>query len=602
MNKFKKILLGALSVLTLGLVAVTGAKVNAVEVAGTDYWELYRSDSSSVVNTGDYFTYSMDSKNQTVTNTNVFTKHDGTSLANLNLNFQIASSGSLSFTTGDFSDGYILEILMVGNKNNSNVKLNDVNLSNVGANNLEKVTASLTKSTEYTLTKGANGNYIHYVCVYKAIVSSNSYTLNYDANGHGTAPNSIDDVKALSSEMLSQSISADNYRFDGWYMEKSCVTKATTNTNLDDYAPNGVVTLYAKWIQTKTISFYDVENTETAIKNETYDYDSTIDYEPVKENATFAGWYTDIELTNQLTSLKVGESTPSSLYAKFDTLSYTGNPNSLTSSYLDGNYVPTTPVSGKTNLTGLNFYLTKDLCKQTIKINSINTNVIYLGGTGSPTNGRALGFNSTSKGILKVNVFATGDRAWGIYDVNSGSDCFVSNTLSKDVVHEIQVNVEADNTYEIYCKNNKCYIVSAEFIPVTITPAQDAKINVTPFIQKAVVGDYTYVRFITIVSGVNAFNASDLEFTVTMDYAQENVDDKTITYVPFVVNRITNNGETYVDGGITFNNATKPTEYYVVKVLRFTTANFDGNSVYSKVTFNGNTYTSDVETIGKELD
>ena len=46
MNKFKKILLGALSVLTLGLVAVTGAKVNATDV--TDIYNFTIDDFSGV--------------------------------------------------------------------------------------------------------------------------------------------------------------------------------------------------------------------------------------------------------------------------------------------------------------------------------------------------------------------------------------------------------------------------------------------------------------------------------------------------------------------------------------------------------------------------
>ena len=498
MNKFKKILLGAVSVLTLGLFVVTGNKVTAAEVAGTDYWELYRSGDSTTVNTNNYFTLSeLTDKSQTVTNTSGFTKHDGTALANLNRNWQIASGDSkkITFTTGDNADGYTLEILMVGNKANSNVLLNGNSLANVNATNLEKVTSSLNKSTEYTISKGTNSNYIHYICVYKAIVSSSSYTLNYDSNGHGTAPDSVSDVNALTSTLLNKTITGvDGYRFDGWYMDSSCQTAATTNTNLDSYAANSAVTLYAKWVQVKNISFYDPEDTTTAIKTESFDYGVSIGYVPTKENATFEGWYTDVELTNPLSSLVVGESTPTTLYAKLTSLSYSGNPNALNATYLEGAYVPTTAVASKTNLTGLNFFLMKDLYKQTIQINNTNTNVINLGGTGSPSTSRTLGFNAQAKGILKVQVYATGDRQWAVYDTESKADIFVSETLVKNEVHEIVVNLDANKTYEIYCKNNKCYIVSAVFIETSVS---------TPVLEQQENANNTAIRYIATLSNVS---------------------------------------------------------------------------------------------------
>lgn len=127
--------------------------------------------------------------------------------------------------------------------------------------------------------------------------------------------------------------------------------------------------------------------------------------------------------------------------------------------------------------------------------------------------------------------------------------------------------------------------------------------TVTPLVQKAVDTEngYTYVRFVTIIKGVEEIDATDVTFSVTMDYADTSKADKTNAYTPYVVKKITQNGETYTAEVDTvshsFDNSVNPTEYYVVYVLRLTTSKFSGNSIYATTTFNGDSYDSSSVTI-----
>ena len=125
--------------------------------------------------------------------------------------------------------------------------------------------------------------------------------------------------------------------------------------------------------------------------------------------------------------------------------------------------------------------------------------------------------------------------------------------------------------------------------------------SVTPLVQTAEDETYTYVRFITIVKGVEEFDASAVTFSVTMDYAEDGKADKTKIYTPYVAKKITSNGNTYVADvnsvSHTFDNASNPTEYYIVYVLRLTTSKFIGNRIYATTTFGGTDYTSSTVTI-----
>ena len=72
-----------------------------------------------------------------------------------------------------------------------------------------------------------------------------TYTLSYDVNGHGTAPNSVDVSTITSSEL--PNLTAEGFKFGGWYYEAACTNKVTAGTALTT-----AKTIYAKWTQNNT--------------------------------------------------------------------------------------------------------------------------------------------------------------------------------------------------------------------------------------------------------------------------------------------------------------------------------------------------------------
>ena len=246
---------------------------------------------------------------------------------------------------------------------------------------------------------------------------------------------------------------------------------------------------------------------------------------------------------------------------------------------------------------------------------SINVNNIFTvmsGVRGYSTNGIAtrgnfttssrcvkIDLNGQTNGVIVAKMTVGGNSARSAKMIEaSGAEvaCTSGNNSWTDAesndyeIRTIEYSVTGDNTYYLG-GNNSMRIFDVEFIPE----------SVNALAQKAVVDEYTYVRFVSIIKGVDEIDASDVTFSVTMEYADTSKDDKTVNYTPYVVKKITQSGETYTAtvGGNThsFDNSVNPTEYYVVFVLRLTTSKFSGNSVYATTTFGGNPYDSKPITI-----
>lgn len=155
-----------------------------------------------------------------------------------------------------------------------------------------------------------------------------TYTLTFNTNGGST----IADV--IKEEGTSVSLSAykptkSGYTFDGWYLD-SALTKNVTIVTL-----NANTTIYAKWkvkstdgggggggggggapAEKHTITFKNSDGTE--IDSAKYESGTMVDlvkHIPEKDGYKFEGWYTDAELTNKVTSIKLTDDT--TLYAKW---------------------------------------------------------------------------------------------------------------------------------------------------------------------------------------------------------------------------------------------------------------------------------------------
>ncbi len=82
------------------------------------------------------------------------------------------------------------------------------------------------------------------------ILDSLNFKVFFDANGHGTAPSTVEVGYGKTVSDLAN-LSAEGYVFEGWYTDSGLTSPFTS-----DSAIRGQTTLYAKWsIQTLTVSF-----------------------------------------------------------------------------------------------------------------------------------------------------------------------------------------------------------------------------------------------------------------------------------------------------------------------------------------------------------
>ena len=161
------------------------------------------------------------------------------------------------------------------------------------------------------------------------------YTVTFDANGHGTAPESK--KVAAGGAVYENMANVEGYVFDGWYLDKAGTQKYNEDTI------NADTILYAKWraAQTCKITFdnqgYGDMLEDKYIEKGEKLYTNTTDYEN-NEDYKFYGWFLDQECTTKAIGVSVNEDT--TLYAcwrkegdtvtlSFDAGGKTENPESI---------------------------------------------------------------------------------------------------------------------------------------------------------------------------------------------------------------------------------------------------------------------------------
>ena len=117
------------------------------------------------------------------------------------------------------------------------------------------------------------------------------------------------------------------------------------------------------------------------------------------------------------------------------------------------------------------------------------------------------------------------------------------------------------------------------------------KVQIIPLQQEAIDGDYTYVRFVFILSGYPELSSSDFENKLTL-ILDDGEQTKTIS--PNAYNKLTHSGETYTatvnEKEYSFDNSINENDIYVIYVVKFTTAKYQGHNVKAKLSFNENEY------------
>ncbi len=119
------------------------------------------------------------------------------------------------------------------------------------------------------------------------------YTVTFNANGHGIAPDALSDVVEGSKISAPTAPTADSYTFGGWYKEATCENEwdFENDTVTDD------ITLYAKWTEvpaeTYTVTF-DANGGTVSPADAVTDKDGKLAELPTPERAkyTFKGWFT----------------------------------------------------------------------------------------------------------------------------------------------------------------------------------------------------------------------------------------------------------------------------------------------------------------------
>lgn len=184
-------------------------------------------------------------------------------------------------------------------------------------------------------------------------VTSNSYTISYNANGGIGAPSS--QTKYYNEPLILSTTkpTRNGHTFLGWATSSAAASVAYLAG--DSYTSNSSVILYAVWQpNTYTVTF-NANGGTTPMTNKSVTYNSTYGTlpTPTKNGCTFNGWYTAENGGTQVTSSsQVMITAPQTLYAHWTaTASYTvsynanggsGAPLSQTKYYNESLTIPTT--------------------------------------------------------------------------------------------------------------------------------------------------------------------------------------------------------------------------------------------------------------------
>jgi len=151
------------------------------------------------------------------------------------------------------------------------------------------------------------------------------YTVTFNANGHGIAPDALSDVVEGSKISAPTAPTAEGFTFDGWYKEATCENE----WDFENYTVTDDITLYAKWTEaaeepeTYTVTF-DANGGSVTLANATTLSDGKLATLPTPTRSgsyTFKGWYTAASGGTQVTVDKVyTENT--TIYAQWN---YTGS-------------------------------------------------------------------------------------------------------------------------------------------------------------------------------------------------------------------------------------------------------------------------------------
>lgn len=157
--------------------------------------------------------------------------------------------------------------------------------------------ASIEGTYSFTLEISDNGSKLTISKKEEPVI--NYYTVTFDANGHGSAPSPIKDVKEGSTINKPSDPSASGYIFEGWFKESTCINA----WNFATETVNSNITLYAKWtlapVPKYTVTF-DTQGYGVAPENQIVEKGNKVTKpaDPTEEGFQFMGWYKEKSCIN----------------------------------------------------------------------------------------------------------------------------------------------------------------------------------------------------------------------------------------------------------------------------------------------------------------
>ena len=160
------------------------------------------------------------------------------------------------------------------------------------------------------------------ITIYSVWTTVPTYTVTYDANGHGRTWVDYVQVEEGQSVTIPEDPVADpGYQFEGWYTEPECENEFDDGTGI--YKNE---TLYAKWGKEPYSITYDLDkgtNNEDNPTSYNVETPTIVFQKPTRDGHRFDGWFYDDGHTMRATQITQGTTGDKTLYAKWEINTYT---------------------------------------------------------------------------------------------------------------------------------------------------------------------------------------------------------------------------------------------------------------------------------------
>ena len=243
----------------------------------------------------------------------------------------------------NFSDSDTSKTIQVNSYFGENEPVYTLELSTVDSYSISEIIPATKKS--YSLTRVNGGN-----VTLTIRDTANSFTKVLNINGAGYVTldfNSqngsvVDSQTTLEGNLATQPSNPTRigYTFAGWFKESGCINQWNFGIDTVDID----TTLFAKWTTTDYNIIYNLNEGTNGSNPATYTIEtSTITLQnATKDGYTFGGWYSDVGLSNQVTTIALGSTGDKTLYSKwsantctvtFDKQSGTGGSDNVNATY-----------------------------------------------------------------------------------------------------------------------------------------------------------------------------------------------------------------------------------------------------------------------------